>query len=108
MSFLNELEPLKQAALADLKTAPHLGALEQTKGTYRGSNGKLTALMKQLGTVTTEDRPTAGKLINRAAVEWETALAERRAALELISAWSQDPADFILPGRRRSVGMLHP
>ncbi|MEO6181634.1 MAG: phenylalanine--tRNA ligase subunit alpha, partial [Verrucomicrobiota bacterium] len=54
MSFLNELEPLKQAALADLKAAADLAALEQTKGTYLGANGKFTALMKQLGTLTKE------------------------------------------------------
>ena len=51
MSLLDEIEPLKQAALAEFKAAPDLAALEQTKGTWIGPNGKFTALMKQLGTL---------------------------------------------------------
>ncbi len=51
MSLLNEIEPLKLSALAELKAAPDLAALEQTKGAWIGPNGKFTALMKQLGTL---------------------------------------------------------
>ena len=34
--FLDEIEPLKQTALAELKAAPDLAALEQTKGAWTG------------------------------------------------------------------------
>ena len=46
-----KLNRLKQTALAELKAAPDLAALEQTKGAWIGPNGKFTALMKQLGTL---------------------------------------------------------
>ena len=108
MSLLNEIEPLKQAALAELKAAPDLAALEQTKGAWLGANGKFTALMKQLGTLSKEEKPAAGKLINTAKVELEAALAERRAELELKAALPKEPTDFTLPGRRRALGKLHP
>src|SRR5262249_39761122 len=35
-------------------------------------------------------------------------LAERRAELELKVALPTEPTDFTLPGRRRSIGKLHP
>ncbi|MEO7300354.1 MAG: phenylalanine--tRNA ligase subunit alpha, partial [Verrucomicrobiota bacterium] len=108
MSFLNDLEPLKETALADLKAASDLAALDQTKGTYFGANGKFTGLMKQLGTLSKDERPAAGKLINQTKVELETALAERRSELESKSALPKEPTDFTLPGRRRSLGKLHP
>ena len=108
MSLLNEIEPLKQTALAELKAAPDLAALEQTKGAWLGANGRFTALMKQLGTLSKEEKPAAGKLINAAKVELETALAERRAELELKAALPKEPTDFTLPGRRRALGKLHP
>jgi phenylalanyl-tRNA synthetase alpha chain len=108
MSLLNEIEPLKQTALAELKSAPDLAALEQTKGTWLGVNGRFTALMKQLGTLSKEEKPAAGKLINTAKVELEAALAERRAELELKAALPKEPTDFTLPGRRRALGKLHP
>ncbi|HUZ07413.1 MAG TPA: phenylalanine--tRNA ligase subunit alpha, partial [Candidatus Paceibacterota bacterium] len=78
MSLLNEIEPLKQTALANLKAAPDLAALEQIKGAWIGPNGKFTALMKQLGTLLKEEKPAAGKLINTAKVELEAALVSRR------------------------------
>src|ERR1035441_5201999 len=86
--FLDQIEPLKQTALAELKAAPDLAALEQTKGAWIGPNGKFTALMKQLGTLSKEEKPAAGKLMK--------------------AALPKEPTDFTLPGRRRALGKLHP
>jgi phenylalanyl-tRNA synthetase alpha chain len=108
MSFLDQLEPLKQSALADLQAAPDLAALEQARVSYLGSNGKFTALMKQLGTLPKEEKPAAGKAVNSAKVELEAALVARRGELELKAALPQEPTDFTLPGRRRPLGKLHP
>src|SRR6516162_10348822 len=106
--FLDEIEPLKQAALAELNAAPDLAALEQTKGAWIGPHGKFTALMKQLGTLSKEEKPAAGKLVNQTKTELEAVLTERRAELELKAALPKEPTDFTLPGRRRSLGKLHP
>src|SRR5882724_217886 len=107
-SLVNEIEPLKQSALSDLKSAPDLAALERAKGNWIGAHGKFTALMKQLGSLPKEDRPAAGKRINEAKVQLETALAARRQELELKAALPKEPTDFTLPGRRRPLGKLHP
>src|SRR5205823_8901587 len=107
-SPLNEIEPLRQAALAELKAAPDLAALEHAKGNWIGAHGKFTALMKQLGSLPKEDRPAAGKLINQAKIELETVLATRREQLELRAALPKEATDFTLPGRRRPLGKLHP
>jgi phenylalanyl-tRNA synthetase alpha chain len=108
MSFLDQIEPLKQSALAELRAAPDLAALEQARINYLGANGKFTALMKQLGGLPKEEKPAAGKAINSAKVELEAALVERRGELELKAELPKEPADFTLPGRRRVLGKLHP
>jgi phenylalanyl-tRNA synthetase alpha chain len=108
MSFLDQVEPLKESALAELRAAPDLAALEQARVSYLGSNGKFTALMKQLGTLPKEEKPAAGKAVNGAKVALEAALAERRGELELKAALPQEATDFTLPGRRRVLGKLHP
>ena len=108
MAFLQEVESLKQAALADLKAAPDLPALEHSKGSWIGPNGKFTALMKQMGALPKEEKPAAGKTVNAAKLELEAALADRRADLELKAALPKEPTDFTLPGRRRTLGRLHP
>jgi phenylalanyl-tRNA synthetase alpha chain len=106
--FLNQIEPLKQAALTELRAAGDLGALEQARVAYLGSHGKFTALLKQLGALSKEEKPAAGKAVNVAKVELEAVLVECRSQLELKAALPQEPADFTLPGRRRALGRLHP
>jgi phenylalanyl-tRNA synthetase alpha chain len=108
MSLLDQIEPLKQAALAQLRSAPDLPGLEQIKVEYLGVHGKFTAVLKQLGALPKEERPAAGKLVNQAKSDLESALAERRAELELAAALPKEPTDFTLPGRRRPLGRLHP
>ena len=108
MSLLNEIEPLKQTALTELRAAPDLAALDHAKGAWIGPHGKFTALMKQLGTLSKEEKPAAGKLINAAKVELEAALISRREEFDLAAALPKEPTDFTLPGRRRALGKLHP
>jgi phenylalanyl-tRNA synthetase alpha chain len=106
--FLEEIEPIKQSAVAELKAAADLAALEQVRVLYLGSQGKFTALLKQVGSLSKEEKPAAGKAINTAKVEMESVLTERRSELELKAAAPKEPVDFSLPGRRRSLGRLHP
>ena len=61
MSLLNEIEPLKQTALTELRAAPDLAALDHAKGAWIGPHGKFTALMKQLGTLSKEEKPADRK-----------------------------------------------
>jgi phenylalanyl-tRNA synthetase alpha chain len=106
--FLEQIEPLKEAGLAELRAASDLGALEQARVNFLGAHGKFTAVMKELGALPKEEKPAAGKAINLAKAELETTLAQRRAELELRASLPAEPTDFTLPGRRRSVGKLHP
>lgn len=108
MEFLDDIEPLKQAALAELNATPDLPALDAAKGAWIGPHGKFTALMKQMGTLSKEEKPLVGKAINAAKQELEAALTARRETLELKAALPSEPTDWTLPGRRRAVGRLHP
>jgi phenylalanyl-tRNA synthetase alpha chain len=109
MAFsLDQVESLKQAALADFKAAADLAALEHARTNYLGSHGTFTALLKQLGSLSKEERPAAGKRMNEAKATLDAALTERRAELELKAALPQEPTDFTLPGRRHGLGKLHP
>src|SRR5262249_39962438 len=82
--------------------------LEQTRIHYLGAQGKLTALMKQLATLSKEEKPAAGKAVNALKTELEAALTERRSELELKASLPKEPVDFTAPGRRRAIGKLHP
>jgi phenylalanyl-tRNA synthetase alpha chain len=95
-------------ALAELRAAADLAALDQARVNFLGANGKFTALLKQLGSLPKEEKPAAGKVINTAKSELEGALAARRGELEVQTALPKEPTDFTLPGRRRLMGKLHP
>ena len=106
--ILEQIEPLKQAALDEIRAAAGLAELEASRVAHLGANGKFTALMRQLGSLPKEEKPAAGKAVNLAKVELESALAERRGELELKAAIPTEATDYTLPGRRRTLGKLHP
>ena len=106
--FIDQIEPLKAAALAEFAAATDLAAMEQARVNHLGSNGRFTALLKGLGALPKEEKPAAGKAINLAKNELEAALVQKRGELELRAALPKDPTDFTAPGRRRVVGKLHP
>ncbi len=108
MSFLDQIEPLKQEAMSLFQGASDVAALEQARTAYLGSNGRFTALLKQMGTLSKEEKPAAGKILNSAKTELENSIVARRAELELKGALPKEPTDFTLPGRRRALGKLHP
>jgi len=70
-------------------------------------SGSITGLMKTLGSLAPEARREFGQLVNTLKAEIESALDERRAALES----TRQPAgavDVTLPGRRLPMGRIHP
>lgn len=106
--LVDEIEPLRTEAIAAMNAAPDIQALERVRVAFLGTNGRLTLLMKQLGTLPKEERPVVGKLINAAKAELEDVLAKRRATLAAEACAPKIPTDFTLPGRRRPLGRLHP
>jgi phenylalanyl-tRNA synthetase alpha chain len=70
-------------------------------------SGAVTGLMKTLGTLPPDARREFGQLVNTLKTEIETALDEKRAALES----TRQPAgavDVTLPGRKLPMGRVHP
>ena len=108
MSLLDEIDPLKAEALTELNAATDQATLDRAKGAWLGPQGRFTGLMKQMGSLTKEERPLAGKAINAAKGELEAALQAARDRIELASAAPTEPTDFTAPGRRRRLGKLHP
>lgn len=108
MFNLQEIESLCTIAESEMLEAASLAALDQAKGKWIGPSGQLTVLMKGLGSLPKEDRPAAGKAFNSVKLKLESIHSNRRSELELQAAMPQQASDFSLPGRRRTLGKLHP
>ncbi|MBQ3094308.1 MAG: phenylalanine--tRNA ligase subunit alpha, partial [Clostridia bacterium] len=106
-----QLEALKQQALAELEALSSQKDVEDFRIRMLGKKGALTGLLRGMGAVPAEERPVIGQMVNdlRAMLEEqlgakETALAEN-AKNERLAA---ETLDVTLPGEQRKVGGLHP
>jgi len=94
-----------------LSSAKTLADIEGVRVKINGRKGSFTVLSKELGKLTKEERPEAGKALNIAKNKISSLLAE---AKEKINAESVAPirvgegVDVTLPGRKWPVGKKHP
>ena len=108
---MESLEALKTAAIEAVQAASSPAELEQLRVDYLGKKGQLTGLLKNLGTLSPEDRPKAGALINEVKQELTGLLNARKDDLEqqaLSEKLAAERVDVTLPGRRVDAGGLHP
>jgi phenylalanyl-tRNA synthetase alpha chain len=108
---MQELESIVAAALAEFAGCADAAALENSKAKYLGKTGRLTELLKSLGSLPAAERPAAGARINEAKGRLEEALERRRAELadaRLAQQLAADALDVSLPGRGAGIGGLHP
>ena len=69
-----QLEQLKLQALAALQEADTPTALEELRVRYLGKKGEVTAVLKQMGSLSAEERPIMGQLANNVRSEIEAKL----------------------------------
>jgi phenylalanyl-tRNA synthetase alpha chain len=108
---MNDIKELLIQALAAVKAAENLQALDQVRVDYLGKKGQLTHVLKNLGTLPAKQRPATGEAINRAKAELQTAIENRRHLLEqanLEAKLQEEQLDVTLPGRGQIPGGLHP
>ena len=108
---MKETEQLISEALAEIESATDLNSLDQIRINYLGKKGKITALLKQLGKLSAEERPQAGQVINQAKVSVQEAIDVRKQVLEneqLNKVIEEGRLDVTLPGRGIHRGGLHP
>lgn len=103
---LQKLETEAREVLASLESREQL---EDFRIQYLGRKGRFSSIMRSLGTVAKEDRPRVGQLANTIKQRIEHLFQEKKEALDLESgAHSAGTVDLTLPGRRPSLGRLHP
>jgi phenylalanyl-tRNA synthetase alpha chain len=108
---MEKLEEILNQGLSAFEAIDNPADLDQVKSRFIGKNGALTELLKGLGKLSAEERPTAGARINEVKDKIEQALAARREALreqELHAQLAKESLDVTLPGRGAGRGGMHP
>jgi len=109
--LLAGLDRVVEDATAAFDKASSPADLEQAKARFLGKAGLLSELLKGLGRLPSDQRPTAGSRINSVKQQVEQALDRRRAELaraELDARLAEEAIDVTLPGRQRGNGGIHP
>ena len=106
-----QLEQIKAKALADLAAAADMPALDAVRVRVLGKKGELTAVLKQMGKLSAEERPVMGQMANAVRAKLEDALEKRRAALDaaaLESKLEAEAVDVTIPGKPVEMDHQHP
>ena len=106
-----ELEQLAKQAESSIAGAEDLSVLDDLRVEYLGKKGRLTGLLKGLGSLSAEERPAAGAKINDVKQSLHDVIVQRLlqfVSIELDSKMDDDTIDVTLPGRGEDVGGLHP
>lgn len=108
---MENLDELVSEAQDAIETADAIDTLEQIRVQYLGKKGHITALMKQLGQLSAEQRPRAGQVINQAKQAVQQAIGLKKTDVqnaELKTQLMAETIDVTLPGRGQQTGGLHP
>ena len=85
--------------------------LEDLRVRYLGKKGELTAILKNMGSLSAEERPAMGQLANKVRSDIETFIADKQAKLAQLQTerkMQEEKLDVTMPGKKIEVGKIHP
>ena len=106
-----QLAKIRAEALSAIEGIRDAAALDELRVRYLGKKGELTALLKQMGRLTPEERPIMGQLANDVRAALEKALEDCSAKLEaeaLKAKLQAETLDVTVPGKAVKQGHKHP
>ena len=105
------MQRLREASLKAITEAQDMDLLETLRVKYLGKKGELTAILRQMGQLSAQERPAMGQLANQLRSDIENAIEARKNELSaaLMEKKLRDEAlDVSLPGEKQSIGHKHP
>lgn len=106
-----QLEQIRQKTLAALNEAANSADLDALRVKVLGKKGELTALLKQMGGLSPEERPVMGQLANSVRAALEAKLEEKNAELQAAAMdlrLKAEAIDVTIPGTPVRTGSKHP
>ena len=105
------MQKLRESSVKEILDCDSAERLEAMRVRYLGKKGELTSRLRQMGSLSAEERPAMGQLANQLRSEIEEAIDKRRE--ELSSAMMElklesEAVDVTLPGKDIRMGHKHP
>lgn len=102
---------LQEVALNEIKDTSSIEAVESLRVKYLGKKGEITAILKEMGKLSAEERPVIGQVANkvRESIEGSISLKkEELKAIEKQKKLAEEVIDVTMPAKPVKVGKKHP
>ena len=106
-----QLEQIRRAAKEALASFDSAEQLEKARIQYLGKKGELTAILKQMGKLSAEERPVIGQLANEIRKDIEDTIANKSAEIKKAAQekrLAEETLDVTMPGTLPQIGYKHP
>ena len=106
-----QLEAIRKGALESIAGTQAAADLEALRVKYLGKKGELTAVLKQMGKLTAEERPVIGQLANEVREKLAAEIDSQKKKIEEIKLQARleaEAVDVTIPGQPVSLGHQHP
>lgn len=111
MKVQEKLLNLQEAALNEIKEASSIESLESLRVKYLGKKGEITAIRKEMGKLSQEERPVVGKVANEVAQAIEGSINTKKEEIKQVEKQKQlleEVIDVTMPSKVFTVGKKHP
>ncbi len=105
------MNQLRESAVTAILNADSPESLDALRVKYLGKKGELTAILKQMGKLSAQERPVMGQLANQIRAELEQAIDQTREKLEAAALEARlelEAVDVTVPGEDIRIGHKHP
>ena len=106
-----QLEAIRSAAKAALDKVSGQQEIEELRVRFLGKKGELTGILKQMGSLSPEERPVIGQLANEIRTNIEAGISERQQKLKAAAdelRLKAEKLDVTMPGTKFALGKKHP
>ncbi len=106
-----QIAKMKETALAEINKAQDITELNNARVKYLGKKGELTAILRGMKDLSTEERPIIGSLVNVVKAELENLIEVREEEFkkaEINKKLEQEKIDITLPATKVKRGSKHP
>ena len=106
-----KLEEIRARVKEELSKADAIEKIEELRVKYAGKKGELTAILKQMGKLSPEERPVIGQMANEVRSYIEKEVEAKKAELveaKLNKQLEEEKIDVTLPSDMSPLGHKHP
>lgn len=106
-----EIAKIKESSIKEINECNDLNSLIELKVKYLGKKGELTLVLRKMGSLSPEERPVIGSLVNQVRDELNNLTEQKERKLkreELLKKLETENIDVTEPSKKTSLGSLHP